>query len=358
MQKFISFFQTHRKHFLRAAALVLPVLCLVGLLSQTVFAQTTYVITDGNQTMVHTTYTTNPAKALDEAGLSLGEDDSYTTQETLADSTVEITIRRAQTIFVNNCGEQQQVSSYGETVAKLLNRLGISPAGDYVVSLPLDTQTYDGMQLSIDYLTEQTETYTTEIPYEVIYQFDPTMAVGESKVLTPGVTGQMLCTDTVIYKNTQEQSRTNLQQKVLENPVNEVIAHGVSARAGQNNDQPIIEDGVIILPTGEVLTYTNTKQFVATAYTKTDAGCDDITATGSQVRTGVVAVDPTVIPYGTRMFIVANDGSYIYGLSTAEDCGGAIIGNRLDLYFETEDECWEFGIRDCTVFILGDANWR
>ena len=85
---------------------------------------------------------------------------------------------------------------------------------------------------------------------------------------------------------------------------------------------------------------------------------NDITATGSKVHKGVVAVDPDVIPYGTRMFIVANDGSYVYGLSTAEDCGGAIQNNRLDLYFDTADQCFQFGVRDCTVYFLGDANWR
>lgn len=358
MLKIISIFKTHKKNILRAAALVLPVLCLMGLLSQTVFAQTTYVITDGNQVMVHTTYTTNPVKALDEVGLALGEDDSYTTQETLADSTVEITIRRAQTVFVNNCGQLQQVSSYGETVEELLYRLGIVLSGEYIVSLPLDTQTYDGMQISVDHLVEHEETYTTEIPYEISYCFDATMPAGQTEIVTPGVAGQMLCTDTVIYKNTQEQSRTNLRQTVLEQPVDQIVVQGTGARVGQVNDQPIIGDGVILLPTGEVLTYTNTKQFVATAYTKTDDGCDETTATGSQVHKGVVAVDPTVIPYGTRMFIVTNDGAYVYGLSTAEDCGGAIIGDRLDLYFETDAECWDFGIRDCTVYFLGDANWR
>ena len=78
----------------------------------------------------------------------------------------------------------------------------------------------------------------------------------------------------------------------------------------------------------------------------------NITATGTTVRVGTVAVDPTVIPYGTRMFIVTNDGTYIYGIGTAEDCGGAIVGNELDLYFDTDAECWEFGVKGCTVYFL------
>jgi 3D (Asp-Asp-Asp) domain-containing protein len=68
---------------------------------------------------------------------------------------------------------------------------------------------------------------------------------------------------------------------------------------------------------------------------------------------GTVAVDPRYIPYGTRMFIIANDGSYVYGISEAEDCGGAIKGDRVDLYFPTYAECMEFGWRNCTIYFLG-----
>ena len=90
----------------------------------------------------------------------------------------------------------------------------------------------------------------------------------------------------------------------------------------------------------------------ATAYTKTDAGCDDWTATGTLARYGAIAVDPSVIPYGTRMYIVSWDGSVVYGYATAEDCGGAINGARVDLYYDTYEECIQFGRRDCIIYFL------
>lgn len=358
MQNLIAFFKKQDRKILHAFALILSMLCLMSLLSQTVFAQTTYVITDGERVTVHTSFTTDPTKALGEAGLSLDDDDTYVTQETLDFSTVEITIQRAQTISINNCGQLQQVSSYGETLEALFERLGFPMNGEYVVSLPLNTQTFDGMEVSIDHFVKQEETYTVEIPFETSYCYDPTMPADQEEVLIPGVAGQLLCSDLVVYKNAQEQNRTNLSQTVLEAPVKQVIMRGTGTQVRQANDLPIIGDETIVLPSGEVLTYTHVGQFKATAYTKTDEGCDETTATGSQVHPGVVAVDPKVVPYGTRMFIVTNDGAYIYGVSTAEDCGGAIKGNRLDLYFDTDAECWEFGIRACTVYFLGDANWR
>jgi 3D (Asp-Asp-Asp) domain-containing protein len=53
------------------------------------------------------------------------------------------------------------------------------------------------------------------------------------------------------------------------------------------------------------------------------------------------------------MFIVTQDGKYIYGIATAEDCGGSIKGKRIDLFYETMPETVKFGIRDCDVYFLG-----
>ena len=111
----------------------------------------------------------------------------------------------------------------------------------------------------------------------------------------------------------------------------------------------IPREDAIILPTGEVLTYSDMLVSLATAY------CDKgLTATGTQARVGAIAVDPKVIPYGTRMFILTKDGEYIYGIATAEDCGSKkfIYGTRIDLHYDTEYECRQFGARMCWVYFL------
>ena len=66
-----------------------------------------------------------------------------------------------------------------------------------------------------------------------------------------------------------------------------------------------------------------------------------------------MAVDKKVIPLGTRMYIVSDDGQYIYGVAVAEDTGKSIKGNKIDLYFDSVAECDTFGIRGCTVYFLG-----
>jgi 3D (Asp-Asp-Asp) domain-containing protein len=92
---------------------------------------------------------------------------------------------------------------------------------------------------------------------------------------------------------------------------------------------------------------------LGSAYSRYDKGCGTITCTGTTVHTGTVAVDPRVIPLGTRMFIVSADGEYVYGIATAEDTGSSIKDARVDLYFHTQAECFQFGMRDVIIYFLG-----
>lgn len=343
-----------KKHslLLRLLALALAVACTVPLLSQTVFAKNTYVITDGDQVKTHITHTTDPATVLDEAGFQLDEDDTYTTE--LVDGVYEVVVQRSMTVTVDHCGEVLQVETRGGTVARLLARLNIPVDGNTRLSVPADTEVYDGMELTVSRVVHTTEVYTTAIPFQEVRYDDPSLPAGVEAVLAEGRDGQMECTANVVYEGAKEVSRTIATQVITEQPANRVIAVGTgAAQDNQGQGGLIIGDGIIITEDGEVLTYTDTLVVEATAYTHTDEGCDFWTSTLTHVRVGTVAVDPRVIPYGTRMFIVSNDGEVVYGIATAEDCGGDIKNLRVDLYYPTTWECFQFGRRDCTIYFLG-----
>lgn len=356
MQLFAPSMFRKKNRFFATVAMLLVAACLVGTLSHTAQAENKFVITDGEAVKVYTTTATDPDQVLAEAGFSLTEDDFYTTAE--SDGVSEINVQRQRSITVYIGSETLTATSYGEPLSELLARMGIAIDENIVVSVPLDTLTYDGMQVRIDNLDESTERYTVEVPFQTVYCDDPSLPLGEEKILVAGVPGQAVRTSIVTYVNGEENSRTTVDETVTTAPVDQVIAVGTGEQVGQENDQPIIGDGFIVLPSGEVLNYTRTETFVATAYTHFDSGCDEYTSNGAKVKWGVVAVDPSVIPYGTRMFIVANDGSYVYGLSTAEDCGGDIIDHRLDLYMPTLEQAYAFGVRNCTVYFLGGADWK
>lgn len=368
--------------FSRVVALLLPVVCVILLLSQTAFAKNTYLINDGDRVLIHTTYATDPADVLDEAGLQLGEDDTYTTQEGLGMS--EITIQRKQMVSIVYGDKTLVVSSYGETVESLLTRMNFNLTTDDAVSHAMNAQIYDGMVITISRTLSTEEVYTVTVPYETTYCYDSSLEEGEERVLTQGVEGQVQYTASVLYVDGKEISRTVLSQQVLTQVVDELIAIGTHVDAPEYPKPtepkptepkpaptvpetqpaptpeappvanfPIIGENTITTPDGEVLTYTGSTQMVATAYNNQDPGCTIYTATGTLCRVGAIAVDPKVIPYGTRMYIHTNDGKYIYGIAVAEDCGGSIKGNRVDLYFDTVEECNIFGIRKCTVYFLG-----
>lgn len=83
----------------------------------------------------------------------------------------------------------------------------------------------------------------------------------------------------------------------------------------------------------------------ATAYSSQDPGLSSHTAMGTLLRRGVIAVDPSFIPFGTHVFIPG------YGEAVAEDCGG-FYGNHIDIAFDTHYEALAFGRRDMEIYIL------
>ena len=341
-----------RDFFIRSYIALLTVILLLSmtaLLTQKAFA-TTYVITDGETTVTYTTFATDPAEVLGQAGVPLEEHDTYTTEP--VDGGSAITISRAQKITVQYRGRTLQASSQGETVASLLDRLELEVTGEDRVSPGLEEETSDGMVVTVDRIITSREVFSSALPHETEYRQDETLPAGTETVLVPGRDGELLRTADVTYVNGTETRRSLVSETAVRTAVTEVVAVGTGA-AGEEMAKPVIGEGYILLPTGELLTYTRKDTVEATAYTHTDKGCDMTTATGTTVHWGTVAVDPTRIPYGTRMFIIANDGSYVYGIATAEDCGGDIKGDRMDLYMPTYEQCRQFGRRRCTLYFLG-----
>ena len=107
--------------------------------------------------------------------------------------------------------------------------------------------------------------------------------------------------------------------------------------------------GTVTAKDGTVYEYNYRKQMEATAYTYIPGKTTMTTATGQRLRKGIVAVDPKVIPLHTKMFIT---GSVEYGLGVAEDTGGVIKGNIVDLAYMSYSECIQFGRRQMQVYIL------
>ena len=335
----------------RTAILTLVMFCTVLTLSQSVFAKNTYVISDGTQVTVHTTFETDPYNVLMEAGVELDHIDTYTIASGSGRS--EITVQRGQRLTIDLFGEILQVVSYNETVGQLLERLTLDLGENAHLSISADAMASEGMVLEIFTTDIGTDTYTAEIPFETVYQNTEYLPAGKEVILTQGVNGTKLCVAELNLVNGIEKSRVVISEEVTQAPVTQIVAVG-TGNGKPKSGAPLIGDGVIITPQGKVLNFGSVGVFEATAYMTMPPYTYETTATGTKVHVGTVAVDPTVIPYGTKMYIVSCDGKIVYGEGTAEDCGPAIKNDRIDVFYHTFAECSIFARRDCYVYFLTD----
>lgn len=324
---------------------IFPAVFIAGVMVQSVCA-TSYTIRDGGRTYHYTGFASDAATVLEKAGVQLDDRDQFT----LAERT--ITVRRAPVVELSWHGQLLSVPAQEETVENLLNRLGLQREEGDELNVPAQTLVYHGMQLRVDRVLRREECYTRCLPHETREVCSPQLPSGSRQVLTQGRDGTLKCRAWVTYVNGVETQREILEESLVTSPITEIVAMGIGSARAKAAPQVVVTEDELLLPTGERLHYKKKDYVRATAYTHTDAGCTSTTATNTRVHRGTVAVDPRYIPYGTRMFIMASDGSYIYGLAEAEDCGGDIKGDRMDLYLPSYEECIAFGRRTCTVYFL------
>ena len=269
----------------------------------------------------------------------------------------DVTLAAKQTVTVHRDGETQTVQSKKESVSKLLERIGIVPS-------PLETIAVDLSGSGVEITVAEEITYydrvTEDVTFDTVRIANPEMKKGTEKVVQEGADGVRTSIYEVVFSNGQELSRQFVEE-VGSTAVDQIVEYGTAeeqpvSTAVSNNKSAISNvskngdgSGTLTLADGTTLNFSAAKSMTATAYTAGHGGADYCTATGTTVRVGTVAVDKNVIPLGTKMFIVTNDG-IVYGTAVAEDTG--VRGNKVDLYFDTYQQCINFGRRSCTVYIL------
>jgi len=350
--------QSPRGIMLRWLFVAVMIAAITLCLSLPAFAQTKYVITDGDNVIVCMSSSNDPKVVIAEAGLQLGESDTYTTQE--SDGISEIHINRIQMITVQDGNETFVVGSYGGTVADVLLSLDIDLSETDVLSCSADTRTYDGMTIQLDRQQNQILEYEEPVAHHITYYEDTSLDPGEEQVLVAGSDGLKRIRARIIYENGVEVEREILSEELLSKPVHGIVLRGVdrTVKAPEHTDSPEAEalsnkdaKSVNYVP-GTNHVYSEVLDFQATAYYCPNPDWWNTTYTGTEAKVGTVAVDPNFIPLGTKMYIVSADGEYVYGYCVAEDIGGAIKGRIVDLYFNTSEECWTFGRRAVKIYIL------
>lgn len=170
---------------------------------------------------------------------------------------------------------------------------------------------------------------TKPLPFKTEYRFDRDLAPGRTKVGQKGENGKLV---------------RMVQQQIVNGKVVKSTVLWEKTVPGKNQVILIGKQGQAQTRGGFVRSQTLTMN--ASAYSAAEPGLDSMTASGMRAVRGVVAVDPRVIPLGTKLYVEG------YGFAIAGDTGGAIKGNRIDLCFNTVQECYQFGRRKVVVHIL------
>lgn len=286
-------------------------------------------LVDNGSTVTLKTHAATVAELLQQNNITLGEADTVSPaadQALAANARVEIS--RAFAVEVRADFRTQSFMTQPMTVAEFLRNNGIEVGACDWVSPAKDSVVQPGTKITVNRIT-YSQTQTTEvITPQRVRQQDASLNIGQSKVVTPGVPGERLITCEITYKDGVPIHKQELSRAVVKQPQNEVIAVGA---------RQVISRG------GKEYAYKEVRTMRATAYTHTG----NKTASGVWPTVGfTVAVDPDVIPMGTLMYVEG------YGYARAEDTGGLIKGNRIDIFLNTEKECRSWGVRNVRVYIL------
>lgn len=187
------------------------------------------------------------------------------------------------------------------------------------------------------------ETVAEEFNFSIVKRLNPMLEAGTINTVQEGVNGEKNVTYKVKYEKGVEVSREAVSEEIVKQPVDKIVEYG---NKNASKDAPVNKG---------MLDYKYVITCEATAYdlsAEENGGYAGQTATGVPLDKGVIAVDPRVIPLGSRVYIEALDGSWSYGYAVAADTGGAIKGKRVDLCYRTRYECIQFGRRKCRVYVL------
>ena len=286
------------------------------------------------------------AGALKQAGVKLGENQiSVPSASTEIKSDTDIVILNAKKVSLTADGKTQNVLlPYGK-VGESIILAGIRLSQEDILSVDRNTKVDDISELSIKRVIYKNVSVTEAVPFESKKENSDEIDLGDSKLKTKGVDGEKLVTKRVKYIDGEKDDEKVISEKITKKPVDEVTLVGTKGAASAGGAGTFTDEN------GVKVSYSYKLTGSGTAYT---APAGALTASGHEVYEGGVAVNPALIPYGSKLYIETTDGSFSYGYATAIDTGGALMDGSaiVDLFYFSLDDCYSFGRRDVNVYVL------
>lgn len=288
-----------------------------------------YTIVSNDESYNLKTFNTDVKEVLKKVDILYDDDDIIEVSEK-EDGKTKVVHTIAFPIEIQEDSKTETFKLREDTAVSFLSEKGILLSNEEVKQMALDSQ--DGIYYKI-------QKETNEIPFEEISIPNKLFLKGMNVKISDGQTGEEQIV-TLSKINDEISNKKILDREITKTPVPSLYHYGTA----NERFRSIYRSG----GHGKFSSYLDVE---ATAYTYTSTG-GTITASGKKVAVGNVAVDPKVIPLGTKMFITSADGSFVYGYAVAADTGGAIKGNKIDIFLPTEEDCINFGRRPLRVYFL------
>ena len=288
------------------------------------------------------------ADALAQAGVSLNPLDVVSAAETAKVSDgMKIAVTRRYHVNIEADGKTVSTVVTEGTVSDALVQAGVVLGPEDTTNVSGTAAVSEGTTVEVGRVAYRDVTATQTIAYSTVTQKDSSLNSGAKKVKTQGQNGvKTIVTRQKLLNGSVVQSSV-VKTETTRQPVNEVVA--VGTKTPGRAYAAVRSDGTLVDQDGNSVSYRKVYTGQCTAY-----HCGTTTSTGRSVRYGLVAVNPNIIPYGSRLYICSPSGKVVYGYATAADTGGAAMSGRIvaDLYYPSDSQCVNFGRRTMNVYVL------
>lgn len=302
---------------------------------------------DGEKEEHYTTQDTVVA-FLNEAQVEVSDHDVLSVDPSTAiENDLEILLNKAVQVTINDGGEEKQVWTTEETVSDLLTDQSIELNElDRVEPEKTKDVTAD-TAVTITRIEKVTDIVEETVDYSTVTKSDNSLAKGKEEVVSAGEEGLVEKKYEVTLENGEEVKRELVNEEVKKESEKRVVAVGTKEEVITTT---VASAATETVSRGDSESSSKTLYMKATAYTANCSGCSGITSTGidlnSDPNAKVIAVDTSVIPLGTRVWVEG------YGNAIAGDTGGAINGNKIDVHVSSKSEALNFGVKNVKVKIL------
>lgn len=271
------------------------------------------------------------------------------------DFSVSVDVIGANTVTIKQGEKETAVKLAKGTVSDALALAGIETDGTQIVSPTANTVINGDMTVTIKQVSYEEKTEVKKLEFETIKKKTDSLEAGETEVHQKGENGEEQIVKEIKYIDGEKVSEEVIETKTTKKPVDEIVYVGTneenSVSASANVSSGASSGNTFTDHNGATVAFKQVISGSGTAYT---APAGALTATGVAAYHGGVAVNPNIIPYGSKLYITSSDGSFVYGYATAVDTGGALMDGSaiVDCFYNTYDECVSFGRRNVNVYVL------